>query len=437
MSSDPRAPRESRSPGSKAGDSKTSGRASGGDKGSLEQLDLPMELIDTRSWLLLSGIVLFFLVAGFWGVFGSIPTRVQGSGLIFAQSGSGRAITSTVGGRLIEILVRPGDRLEEGQIVARLDQPELKEQLENTLRTLEALTRQRAEMAGSYDEFLTRQHGALDRQKLSLQEELKWAQETVDAQQAIVRDHENLLQRGLISRVEFESVREKFTTSMARVSQIRTSLAQVDADNVRFVAQRQEAMRDYDSRIIAAEQLRDEQKAKLELVATVRSPAAGYVATIDSGVNTTIAPGGLIATLGFAGRELEALVFVPPSDGKMVTKGMRVNVSPSTVKPEEYGTVVGEVIDVGVVPETRTSMMALLNNEALVTQFMSLGAPFLVRVALAADSETPSGLRWTSGEGPDLELSNGTLVRGDIVVREKPPIALVIPTLERWVGIYP
>jgi len=81
-----------------------------------------------------------------------------------------------------------------------------------------------------------------------------------------------------------------------------------------------------------------------------------------------------------------------------VSVGMFVNISPSNVIRENWH-VVGRVIEIGGIPEKRSSMMALLNNDVLVNQFTALGAPLFVRVALLPDPKSTSGLKWTSGLG--------------------------------------
>jgi len=58
------------------------------------------------------------------------------------------------------------------------------------------------------------------------------------------------------------------------------------------------------------------------------------------------------------------------------------------------------------------------------------GTPIAVRAELLTQSDTPSGYRWSSGNGPDLTLTSGTRSIGYVTTRTQRPLALVFPALE-------
>lgn len=114
---------------------------------------------------------------------------------------------------------------------------------------------------------------------------------------------------------------------------------------------------------------------------------------------------------------------------------MPVQVSPSTVKREEYGAILGHVTWVADFPSTSRGMTRLLGNEALVNKLMAEGPPIQVDVSLERDPSAPTGFRWSSSRGPSVKISSGTLAEGNVIVREDRPIRLVIPTLREKLGI--
>ena len=136
-----------------------------------------------------------------------------------------------------------------------------------------------------------------------------------------------------------------------------------------------------------------------------------------------------------AGQILEATVYMPPDRGKNIRPGMEVRVEPTTIKREEYGAIVGRVLTVSDFPVTPQGMLADLHNDALVKRFSQDGAPYAAKVMLERDPSTASGYRWTSGKGPPILLSSGTLTRAEVTTREQPPIDLVIPLMKRLSGI--
>ena len=95
----------------------------------------------------------------------------------------------------------------------------------------------------------------------------------------------------------------------------------------------------------------------------------------------------------------------------------------------------GRVVSVSDNPLSPTAMNVLLRNDALVRDFTARGAAHVVTVELDRDPSTPSGFRWTSRRGPDLELGSGTLLESNITLEERRPIALVIPGLRKWLGL--
>ncbi len=135
-----------------------------------------------------------------------------------------------------------------------------------------------------------------------------------------------------------------------------------------------------------------------------------------------------------AGGPLYAVVFVP-TEGKRIQPGMEAQISPVTVKREEYGFMRGAVTFVSAQPATPQGMMRVLRNPALAEQLSGRAAPFMVEVSLETDPETVSGFAWSSPGGPPLDVESGTLCVVRVVVREERPISLVIPLVRRKFGL--
>ncbi|WP_294644194.1 NHLP bacteriocin system secretion protein [uncultured Aureimonas sp.] len=167
----------------------------------------------------------------------------------------------------------------------------------------------------------------------------------------------------------------------------------------------------------------------------VVAPIDGRVTEWKAAAGARVAPGQPVLSIegGVTGTEL--LLYLPSDGGKQVRPGMKVWVAPSTVKREEYGTLIGTVTEVSEFPVTPQAMMSVLQNERLVQQFAPRGAPLAARVSLDADPSTPSGFRWSSGQGPALALTSCTVASGDVTVSERPPITYVIPWLRKATGL--
>ena len=134
-------------------------------------------------------------------------------------------------------------------------------------------------------------------------------------------------------------------------------------------------------------------------------------------------------------QDLEVVFFVDPNDGKKITGGMRTQISPSTVKKEEHGVIIGSVIDVSEFPSTSEGMMDVLSNEALVGKLSRSGAPIQVYADLTPSAKTVSGYKWSSPKGPPVKIKSGTMCEVSVTIKSEPPIMLVIPTVKKWLGL--
>lgn len=125
--------------------------------------------------------------------------------------------------------------------------------------------------------------------------------------------------------------------------------------------------------------------------------------------------------------ELEAIFYLPASEGKKVLPGMRVQVQPDTVSAEEFGVMKGWVTSVGEFPESQESMTRVLENDELTTYFFGLtdNAPLEIRVQFIPSRTTPTGYQWTTPKGPDLEIRSGTLAHASIMLSDEAPINLI------------
>lgn len=399
-----------------------------------EQLDQLVQVTDPRGWLALLGLG-SLLVAGLgWGVWGSIPTEASGEGILLRQGGVSDLV-SAAPGQVAEVLVGVGDVIEKGQPVARIRQDALLRQIQDTRAKLAAQEREVAALQRSAGEQkrlrsrdLAQQRADLERTIATLETDLSLLGERLTAEQALLDD-------GLITKQAFLDTQQLANAKRDELAQRRLALSGLDLKRLEADQQldqqleaRQAARRDLDLEV-------GELEAKLAENVDVLSPFAGRVLEVLASSGDVVAPGTPMLAVEVLSEELFAVLFVPATTGKKVRSGMAVRVSPSTVKREEYGTLLGRVAWVAEFPSTARGMKRLLGNEALVTKLMEQGPPIQVNVGLTRDASTPTGYLWSSSRGPSLEITSGTLASGDVVVREERPIALVIPTLRQALGL--
>ncbi len=140
--------------------------------------------------------------------------------------------------------------------------------------------------------------------------------------------------------------------------------------------------------------------------------------------------------------KLTSVIYFADKDGKKIKSGMTVQVTPSTVKRERYGGIVGKITRITPFPVTNQDMSAIIGNENLansLAQGVSSsggGAPVQIFAELQQDPTTSSGYKWSSSNGPPLKISSGTTTQVRVKIGDQAPISYVIPIFRSLTGIY-
>jgi HlyD family secretion protein len=164
------------------------------------------------------------------------------------------------------------------------------------------------------------------------------------------------------------------------------------------------------------------------------SPYTGRVLELMTDPGNLVSPGSRILTLETLEAPVDAVVYIPAQEGKKVRPGMRARVSPTTVRVEEFGYIIGTVESVADFPSTPEGLDRTLRNANLVSTLSGRGAPIEVVVRLGLDAKTPSGYRWSSSQGPPIQVFTGTLCSAAVEVAAKRPAEYVLPFLKELVG---
>jgi len=177
------------------------------------------------------------------------------------------------------------------------------------------------------------------------------------------------------------------------------------------------------------------QTARVDIVSTV----AGEVADLNLRTGSFLNPGDKVVTLVEDSERLQAVLSLPADQGKRVHEGMEVRLSPTTVRQEQYGMLLGRVRSLTGYPITETEMTEVLGNSDLAKVILGEGgtfeaAPIMARVDLQVNTSTPSGYAWTSRMGPDYKLTSGLLCQSQTVTGTERPVELVVPWIRRLLG---
>ncbi len=151
------------------------------------------------------------------------------------------------------------------------------------------------------------------------------------------------------------------------------------------------------------------------------SPVAGQIADVPTGEGVTVGTDDALMFVVPKASKLVLIAYLPAGEAKSVTPGMDALISPQYVASAQYGDMEGVVVGVGLAPATSGRLLGLLGeNPSLVKYFMDAGPVLEIRIRPKPDSTSPSGFKWTFGNGPPGRITAGTLADVSVVLDTQP-----------------
>lgn len=403
-----------------------------------EQLDAALQVTDPKGWLaLLACMAILASVLG-WSIYGRLPTRVLGRGILVNKGGL-NSVNAPTSGQVASLYVQVGSRIGKGDLVARLLQPDLEMELRNAQASQATLEEEhrRLSLFGSEEARLRSQ--ALAQQRATVIAQIGIARERQAMLTERVAAQQKLVAEGLITEAVQQGTRDNLNLATSEIKRAQTTLAEIDLAEEQNEQRRKRESDERQRRIDEARRKVESLETKIKATSQVVSGAPGLVLEVRTAPGHFVNAGAPLVMLELTDESrtgLEALLYVPGADGKRLRPGMVVEISPSTVKREEYGAMRATVGSVAAFPATQQAMLADLGNPDLVaTFFKAIDSPLLVRAELMPNPATPSGYQWTSRQGPPTTVQPGTLCNAAITVREQAPILLVVPMLRERLGL--
>lgn len=398
-----------------------------------EQLDELLAVTNPKGWFALLGLFLLLGAAVVWGYTGSLPTKATGQGLI-VRTGGVLNVVSNGSGTLIALNANVGDHIKKNEIIARVAQPEQLEKIKMARAQLEEaqVERDRAvsvrqQGAGLEVAAITRQEANIQRQIAELNDQSKIVAERIPVV-------EQLLAKGLVTRQSVLDAKQRLVSIDDQIANLRTQLTQLDSQKYTAQAAPLQSESEMKARIADLQRNLAAMEKELEITSEVVSPYEGDVIELKVYLGSAISAGMPLLSVQLARKDLQLLVYLPASQAKDAKPGMKVQISPSTVKREEYGFMEGKVLFVSDYPATPAALMRNFENEAVVSSLTAQGLVTEVQVEMLADSSTRSGYKWSSRQGPPIAITSGTICTAEIITREQRPISLLFPYVRAKLG---
>ena len=362
-----------------------------------------------------------------WGLSPSVPIKVEGSAVLLPPE-SRVGVYARSSGQVQDLLRRVGDPVKQG----------------DRLATISRIDQQASGGGGvgPNSNVLVDQIAAVDRQKQSISsriDSLRIANQPVGSQ---LKALETLRREEVIPRYSslWVGAQDLYLRNQNLIKELQAQLAQLDANRAELQAQRNSQ--------------------------SVLSPRDGMLLGLAVNPGEAVVPGQRLATVGLGPQATRsaggrtAIALLSDADVARLRPGMPIqldlqlqtrdqyggssqryglvegrisSISPASADQAEVSRAVGD-------PDLASSLIARSRQAAfgaggdpLATLPDKATAPVRIVTVKLEAADTPSGLRWSSGSGPNLRLENGTPAKAEVVVERRRPLGFLLPFL-RWLG---
>ena len=396
-----------------------------------EQLDQLLFITRPRYWLLLASVALLMGGAIYWGFQGTVSTKLPGQGVIVRVGGVVN-LTSPSAGQVVTLDAKIGQTIHIGDILGTVDQPSLKEQIRLAREAVQEAQGERDRAMAIANSQSSLQVKAIDDQVSNHEREIRELEDQTKLAREQVPVEDQLFAKGLVTKQQTTDARQKVIALESQQSTLRATIRSLEPQ--KYLSQSQPAQIDASALARVADLRRrlTGLESQMNGLTNIVSPYAGEVIEIKVNAGGQVGLGEPLLSIQPAVNQIEVIAYVASSLAKQVVTGMDVNIEPSTVRKQEYGTAAAKVTFIADYPSTKAALMRNFANESLVQSLASSGPVTEIHATLLTDAH--GDFIWSSSRIPPVSLSGGTLCNVQVVAREQRPIELVIPGMAQRSG---
>ena len=454
-----------------------------------EEFDQLLVVVDRKAWLILLTLAAICGGVVMWSVVGRIPVRVDGIGVL-VNPGNVKALQSPASGQVTAVDVRIGQHVIKGDVIAHLDQPELRKELEQLRakredtaafhktavdldeqrRTLEsaAFEKQRefilsqvaklsdlsTQLGNKSEGYIAEQRRNIEKtQRLTrqLNESLGKQLETIrqlrleglSSQDLVLNAETNMADSEMrianldVQRQELEMQeiqrRQSQLDQENRRSDLALQLMQLDISAQRLIQELTENRKNRENEVVELDSAISRLELRVERESRIVADSNGTILEVAVQPGQVVGLGMRVGTVEMddPDGELTNLSFFSVADGKRIAIGDSARVTPSTVQREREGSIIGQVRRVSPFPVTQESVINDVGNAEIAQSLLRQGGAIEVEVELDRAPISYSGFRWTSKD-PEKKFSAGTTTSVRITIEQRAPITYLLPILRTW-----
>ena len=404
------------------------GSESGADLSSPEQLQEAIQITSPMSRLAVAALAFVVVAVSLWAVFGTVRTRVRGDGLIAYHDAQRVDIVSHTEGYLVALLVRQGDQVARGDIVARIENETIRQRHARALLDQGQMRREIATLERERDADIEELTRLAEGRRASLARRISSGEALIELLDERMRGAEADAAR----RDDLPALRQQVLDLAYDLERSRSDLAELDVLQSERSNEWRRSIRQARQRLTDRRAELARLTAEMETLLEIRAATDGEIVEVLAGVGTFLHPNDGIYQMTNRVSGLFVNAFFSADAAELIEPGMPVQVSLSMLNLQDFGSLRGVVSGVSRFRLSSDALMTVLGNEQLVERFSRSGAPLAVEIGLSTRAE--GGYEWTTGRAAPFEVAPGMLVTVSVAIREQRPITLVMPALLRVLG---
>jgi len=337
-------------------------------------------------------------------------------------------------GELKNVYCHLGDTVKEGQLIAKMSQPELDQELLQYRNQLAVLQQQSDFLIsnnktnkGIKNQSNEAQRDRLKKQIVNDDTKIKFLEQREQEQEQLYKD-------GLITYDLFFKTKDDLAQARTTRNHDNEDLINIELGTHEWTLNNSIKEQDIAGQISVINKKIGEAEKEYELQTNIKATATGVISSITANTNEVVKPGQTLFTIeenhNEDSRRLD--LFIPFNSNSVIKPGMEVQVEPFTMDHNLYGWLLGDVISVNQYVSSQASLNTQLNDPDLVALITKGGPVYQVTVALRRDSTTFCKYACSNKTGPPFALQTGTLCNGYVEVKQKAPIDYVIPIFKQY-----
>ena len=406
-----------------------------------EQLDQLIKITQPRSWIALISIGFILVATILWSIFGSLPTNLQGAGMIVKKEGNFNVVALSNGVITDLVDLKVGGIVSKDQIIGHIGQPDLEQKIVAAKANLSLLERENASILAEIRQHEPAKNNSI-KQQIDIQQSIITANEAaLAAQNRALQLQESLLKDGLIVQSQYDETLQNVFGAQNKIDTAKNTLQSLVIETITNKSNYQDIIRKSETALLQSRNELKNLQVQYELATKLISPFDGVVIEKLALNGDVVNSNQAVLTLESSHTDYEVILFMPvlvSGNGTKVRRinpGMEVQVAINSRQKERYGYLKGRVRSISKYSSTEQGMTAVLKNIDVVNAMKASGPVFSVNVELLPDKNTSSGYEWSSKAGSPIVITSGAYCTGLITIENEKPINLILPLLKTMAGL--